>query len=74
MSITLVLNMASRAVKVLTNYFTMVPCYPSRELAAKEGDNPLRKGWFEDLYFGIGTGFDHNNAAAVRWLADRRKE
>jgi hypothetical protein len=41
-------------------------------LCTKEGDNPLRKGWFEDLHFGIGTSFDRSNAAAE--VARRRKE
>jgi hypothetical protein len=48
--------------------------YPSSELKAKEDDNPLRKGWFEDLHFGIGMGFDRRNAAAVKWLTAEKSD
>ena len=48
--------------------------YPSSELKTKDDDNPLRKGWFEDLHFGIGMGFDRRNAAAVKWLTDEKSD
>ena len=43
----------------------MYTAYPSKELEEFERDNPVRRGWFEDLHFGIFAAFDRQNPEAV---------
>jgi hypothetical protein len=48
--------------------------YPSKELQDKEETNPVRRGWFEDLYFGVSAGFDRTNPDTVAWLTTDVRE
>jgi hypothetical protein len=44
--------------------------YPSKELEEFERNNPVRRGWFEDLHFGIFAAFDLLSIARIqrRWI------
>ena len=44
--------------------------YPSKELEEFEHNNPVRRGWFEDLHFGIFAAFDRQNPEAVDFLTN----
>jgi hypothetical protein len=47
--------------------------YPSKELTEEE-NSPTRKGWFEDLHFGIFVGFDRQNPKAVDFLTQDARD
>ena len=36
---------------------------------ASEKNNLGRRGWFEELYFGVGIAFDRSDPSVVKWLA-----
>jgi hypothetical protein len=36
---------------------------------ASEKNNLDRRGWFEELYFGVGIAFDRSDPSVVNWLA-----
>ena len=42
--------------------------YPSKALLALEEKNPRRRGWFEDVHFGIFISFDRANPDTVDFL------
>lgn len=42
--------------------------YPSKALRALEEKNPRRRGWFEDVHFGIFISFDRANPDTVDFL------
>ncbi len=48
--------------------------YPSKDLRALEENNPRRRGWFEDVHFGIFIGFDRANPATVDFLTKPASE
>ena len=54
------------------------PGWPERALhrvpVALEADNPRRRGWFEDVHFGIFVGFDRENAETVDFLTKPASE
>jgi hypothetical protein len=45
--------------------------YPSKALWALEEKNPRRRGWFEDVHFGIFIGFDRANQDTVDFLTQQ---